>query len=276
MNVPYYRFLEDTANFLTPFLDPCPNLAIVAGTGLGKLGSGGSGRRVLSAADIPHFPCSGVAGHAGELVRTRLGGREVAVLRGRCHLYEGFSSREVVFPLRALFRCGVKGLILTNAAGGLDLSYRVGDLMLVADHINATGESCLEGPHDDSCGPRFPDLSRAYDGELRALAREVGGALGLGLREGVYLAVRGPNYETPAETRLYRQAGADAIGMSTVQETLAAVQAGVRVLGISCITNVNDPANQAPATHAGVVAAAEQGAANLLRLVEGVCAQWPA
>lgn len=275
MTIPYYRFLEDTASFLFPFLDPCPEVAIVAGSGLGGLGSGGAGRRVLPVAEIPHFPRPAVPGHAGELVRTRLGGRDVVVLRGRCHLYEGYSAQEVVFSLRALFRCGVKGLILTNAAGGLDLSYRVGDLMLIADHINATGTSCLEGPHEDSRGPRFPDLSRAYDAELRALARQTAGRLGLGLREGVYLAVRGPNYETPAETRFYRQAGADAIGMSTVQETLAAVQAGVRVLGLSCITNINNPDQQAPTTHADVLVAAEQGAANLRRLVEEVCAQWP-
>lgn len=248
----------------------------MAGSGLGRLGAEGEGRRVLSVAAIPHFPCSTVPGHAGELVRARLGGREVVVLRGRCHLYEGYTAREVAFPLRTLFHCGVKGLILTNAAGGLDLSYRVGDLMLLADHINATGTSCLEGPHDERLGPRFPDLSRAYDAELRALARRAAARLDIPLREGVYLAVRGPNYETPAETRAFRQAGADAIGMSTVQETLAAVQAGVRVLAVSCITNVNNPANQVPSTHADVLAAAGRGAANLTRLLEEVCAQWPA
>lgn len=273
--VPYNHFPEETASSLLPFLDPCPNLAIVAGTGLGSLGSGEAARRVLSYAQIPHFPCSTVLGHEGTLVRTQIGGRDVVVLQGRCHLYEGYSAQEVVFPLRALFRCGVKGLILTNAAGGLDLAYRPGDLMLIKDHINAMGENCLAGPHDERLGPRFPDLSRAYDRELRSLARGAAQRLGIGLHEGVYLGVRGPSYETPAETRFYRQAGADAIGMSTVQETLAAVQAGVRVLGISCITNVNDPDQQAPATHGDVVATAERGAANLVRLVTEVCTQWP-
>lgn len=275
MSIPYNDFSEETASYLLSFFGSCPNLAIVAGSGLGFLGSGEADRRVLSYAEIPHFPCSTVPGHAGTLVQTRIGGHDVVVLQGRCHLYEGYSAQEVVLPLRALFRCGVTGLILTNAAGGLDLSYRPGDLMLIQDHINATGENCLAGPHDERFGPRFPDMSRAYDPELRSLARTAAARLGIGLHEGVYLAVRGPSYETPAETRFYRQAGADAIGMSTVQETLAAVQAGVRVLGISCITNVNDPDHQVPAAHADVVATAERAAADLGRLLAEVGAQWP-
>jgi purine-nucleoside phosphorylase len=196
-------------------------------------------------------------------------------MQGRQHLYEGYSPQEAVFLLRALFRCGVRGMVVTNAAGGLDLSFRPGDLMLIEDHINAMGDSCLAGPYDESWGPRFPDMSRAYDAELRAVASAAAERLDLGLHRGVYLAVRGPNYETPAETRFYRQAGADAIGMSTVQETMAAVQAGVRVLGISCITNVNNPENMAPASHADVVAAAERSAGDLARLLGEVCAQWP-
>ncbi len=275
MSIPYNHFSEETASYLLSFFGSCPDLAIVAGSGLGLLGSGEAERQVLPYAEIPHFPRSTVPGHAGTLVRTLIGGHDVVVLQGRCHLYEGYSAHEVVFPLRALFRCGVKGLILTNAAGGLDLSYRPGDLMLIKDHINAMGENCLAGPHDEGLGPRFPDMSCAYDPELRRLARSAASRLGIGLHEGVYLAVRGPSYETPAETRFYRRAGADAIGMSTVQETLAAVQAGVRVLGISCITNVNDPDHQAPAAHIDVVAKAEQAAADLGRLLAEVCAQWP-
>ncbi|MBT3287035.1 MAG: purine-nucleoside phosphorylase [Victivallales bacterium] len=273
--VPYYLFLEETASFLRPFLDPCPDLVIVTGTGLGHLAGEGAASRALDYTEIPHFPRSTVPGHKGRLICTQVGGRDVVVLHGRSHMYEGYSAREVVFPLRSLFRCGVRGMVVTNAAGGLDLSYCPGDLMLIKDHINAMGDSCLAGLHDDRWGPRFPDMSRAYDAEVRSIAAQAARDLGIGLHQGVYLAVRGPNLETPAETRFYRQAGADAIGMSTVQETMAAVQAGVKVLGISCITNVNDPDQMAPATHAGIVATAEDGAGNLGVLLGEVCARWP-
>jgi purine-nucleoside phosphorylase len=274
-DIPYYQFLEETANFLRPFLDPCPDLVIVAGTGLGQLVDETTARKTLSYAEIPHVPHSTVHGHSGRLLATQLAGRDVVAMQGRTHLYEGYSPQDVVFLLRALFLCGVRGMVVTNAAGGLDLSFRPGDLMLIEDHINAMGESCLSGPYDESWGPRFPDMSRAYDVDLRAVAGAAAENLGIALHRGVYLAVRGPSFETPAETRFYRRAGADAIGMSTVQETMAAVQAGVRVLGISCITNVNDPENMVPATHEDVVAAAERSAGDLARLLGEVCAQWP-
>jgi purine-nucleoside phosphorylase len=180
-----------------------------------------------------------------------------------------------VFPVRAAFRWGVRGLVVTNAAGGLDLRFRAGDLMLITDQINAMGESALAGPHRDAWGPRFPDMSCAYDPELRKLAAAKAAALGLTLHQGVYVAVRGPALETPAETRLYRRLGADAIGMSTVQEVMAARQAGVRVLGFSAITNVNDPDRMTPATIEAILAAADRAAVGLARLIGEVRRCWP-
>lgn len=271
----YERSLEAAVAFLRQRFGACPPVAVVAGTGLARLGREEAGAERCPYGSIPGFPVSTAPGHRGELLRTVLGGRPTLVFQGRFHLYEGYAPQEVVFPFRAVFRWGVRGLIVTNAAGGLDLRFRPGDVMLITDHINAMGESALAGPHREAWGPRFPDMSCAYDPELRRLAAAAAARLGVTLHQGVYVAVRGPCLETPAETRLYRRLGADAIGMSTVQEVMAARQAGVRVLGFSAITNVNDPDRMAPAPIGEILAAADRAAVGLGPLLAEVRRAWP-
>jgi len=271
----YDRRLDLAAAFLERRLGACPPVAVIAGTGLGRLGRDGDGAETCPYAEVPGFPCATAPGHRGELLMSRLGGLPALVFQGRFHLYEGHAAEELVFPFRAVFRWGVRGLVVTNAAGGLDLGYRAGDLMLITDHINAMGASALSGPHRDAWGPRFPDMSCPYDPMLRELALAKASELGLELHQGVYVAVRGPCLETPAETRFYRRMGADAIGMSTVQEVMAARQAGVRVLGFSAISNVNDPDHMAPATIEAILAAADHAAVGLARLIAEVRRAWP-
>lgn len=271
----YDRRLDEAAAFLQCHLGTCPAVAVIAGTGLGRLGRDEAAGAGFPYAEIPGFPCATAPGHRGELLLSHLGGRPTLVFQGRFHLYEGHAVEELVFPFRAVFRWGVRGLVVTNAAGGLDLTFQAGDVMLITDHINAMGASALTGPHLDSWGPRFPDLSCAYDPALRELALAKASDLGLRLHQGVYVAVRGPCLETPAETRFYRRMGADAIGMSTVQEVMAARQAGVRVLGFSAISNVNDPDHMAPATIGDILAAADRAAVGLSCLINAVRRCWP-
>jgi purine-nucleoside phosphorylase len=186
---------------------------------------------------IPGWPVSTAAGHAGKLVEGRIGNTNVLVLAGRAHLYEGYSAQHVTFGIRELARRGVKSLVLTNAAGGINEKYRPGDLVLISDHINLLGTNPLTGPNDDALGPRFPDMTEAYSREYRAIAKHAGHELGIVLDEGVYVAVAGPSYETPAEIRYMRTIGADLVGMSTVPETIVANHMGMKVLAISCVTN---------------------------------------
>jgi purine-nucleoside phosphorylase len=271
----YERRLDAAASFLERHFGTCPPVAVIAGTGLGRLGRETTVAAGCPYADIPGFPGATAPGHRGELLATNLGGLPTLVFQGRFHLYEGHAPQDAVFPFRAVFRWGVRGLVVTNAAGGLDLSFRPGDSMLIVDHINAMGDSALAGPHRDAWGARFPDMSSAYDPALRSLALRQAAELGLALHQGVYVAVRGPCLETPAETRLYRRLGADAIGMSTVQEVMAARQAGVRVLGFSAISNVNDPERMAVATIEDILAAADRAAVGLSRLIAEVRRCWP-
>lgn len=212
-----------------------------------------------------------MAGHAGRLVAGYWAGKAVLVFQGRWHYYEGYSLAQVVFPVRVLAALGGQILIVTNAAGALRADWQPGELMLIADHLNFLGENPLRGPHEPRFGPRFPDLTNAYDEGLRRLAREVAAEAGIGLREGVYAAVSGPSYETPAEARFLRLAGADAVGMSTVPEVIAARQAGLRVLAISCLTNVL--ASHQAADHAEVVRRAKAAAATLAMLLDGLLAR---
>lgn len=271
----YRRRLDAAVAHLEATMGPCPPVGVIAGTGLGGLGADAAVSRRCAYRDIPGFPAATTQSHRGELLVTHLGGAPTLIFQGRFHLYEGYAPWEVALPFRAACRWGLRGLVVTNAAGGLDLRYRAGDLMLITDHINATGANALAGPHDASWGPRFPDLAAAYDPALRALALAQAAALGIGLHQGVYVGVLGPSLETPAETRLYRRLGADAIGMSTVQEVIVARQAGVPVLGLSAITNVNDPEAMAPATIEAIVAAAERASVDLSRLLSAVRRAWP-
>jgi len=225
------RFLESRTKLR-------PGVAVVLGSGLGGFTDELLGREELAYADIPHWPVSTAVGHAGKLVFGLLGTLEVAVMAGRAHLYEGYSPSEVVFGVRVLGRLGVRAMVFTNAAGGINLAYERGGLVLISDHINLQGSNPLAGPNDDALGPRFPDMSEAYSRAYRETARQVARELGVPLGEGIYAAVLGPSYETPAEIRCLRAIGADLVGMSTVPEVIAANHMGIRCLGISCVTNM--------------------------------------
>jgi len=215
-----------------------PKIALVLGSGLGAFADEFADAKKIPYAKIPHFPQSTAIGHAGQLVLGRVDGVEVAGMQGRVHLYEGYSPQQVIFPMRVFARMGVRAVILTNAAGGVNLNYSEGALVAIRDHINLQGVNPLIGPNEERFGVRFPDMTQAYDPEFRRFVAEAGQSLKRNLHEGTYLALSGPNYETPAEIRAFRSLGADLVGMSTVPEVLAARHAGIRVLGISCVTNM--------------------------------------
>ena len=247
-----------------------PTEAIVLGTGLGQLADEISVDVTIDYADIPGFPLSTVESHAGRLLCGTLGGRIVVAMQGRFHRYEGYSLHEVTFPVRVLRALGADTLIVSNACGGMHPLWGRGDLMLIADHINLLGDNPLIGPNDPSLGPRFPDMSVAYDAPLRALAREVAAAQSLTLREGIYVAVVGPNLETRAEYRMLRALGADVVGMSTVPEVIVARHGGMRVLGLSIITDMCLPDSLQEATLDEIVATANAAQPKLTALVRGV------
>jgi purine-nucleoside phosphorylase len=218
--------------------DARPTVGLVLGSGLGSFAERLTERVALPFERIPGFPPSTIVGHAGQLVLGRHGTLQVLAMQGRVHFYEGHDIQRVAFPARVLVAAGCRTLILTNAAGGIDPTMQAGEIVVLRDHLNLLPVSPLRGPNDDSVGPRFPDLTEAYDPRLRALAVEAGAELGMKLRRGVYAALPGPAYETPAEVRMLRILGADLVGMSTVPETLVAAHMGARVLGLSCVTNL--------------------------------------
>lgn len=215
-----------------------PKLAVVLGSGLGAFADELADRTEIAYGDIPSWPVSTCVGHAGRLVVGKLNQLEVAVMSGRVHLYEGFSPAQVTFGVRVLGTMGVRGIVFTNAAGGINLSLERGGLLLISDHINLQGSNPLAGANDDALGPRFPDMSEAYSKSYRETAQAVAKELSINVSEGVYAAVLGPSYETPAEIRYLRTIGADVVGMSTVPEVIVANHMGVRALGISCVTNM--------------------------------------
>ena len=247
-----------------------PDVAIVLGTGLGGLAREIEVATSVEYADIPGFPLSTVESHAGRLLCGTLGGKTVVAMQGRFHRYEGYSLQQVTFPVRVLRALGAETLIVSNACGGMREEWAPGDLMVIADHINLLGDNPLVGENDDRLGVRFPDMSAPYDGELRALAHAVAGAQGTVLREGVYVAVTGPNLETRAEYRKLRTLGADVVGMSTVPEVIVAVQGGMRVLGLSIITDQCIPETLVPAELATIIATAGRAEPRLTALVRGV------
>jgi purine-nucleoside phosphorylase len=250
-----------------------PAAAIILGTGLGRLASEIDVDAAIEYAEIPGFPLSTVESHAGRLLCGTLGGKRVVAMQGRFHRYEGYTLQQVTFPVRVLHALGADTLIVSNACGGLNPLWSAGDLMLIADHINLLGDSPLVGPNDDRLGPRFPDLSQAYDTELRSVARDVASRAQVALREGVYVAVTGPNLETRAEYRFLRAIGADVVGMSTVPEVLVAVHAGMRVLGLSIVTDMCLPDALEPATVERILAVAGRAEPKLTELVRGVLAR---
>jgi len=246
-----------------------PAVGLVLGSGLGAFAEKLAGRVAIPYAEIPDFPVStGVVGHAGELVLGFVGKTPVVVLSGRVHYYEGRPMTDVVFPARVLARLGVRAVLLTNAAGGVRLSFRPGDLMLMTDHINAFGTNPLMGINEETLGPRFPDMSNVYDPELRRIIKGEGRRLRIPLREGVYVGLTGPSYETPAEIRAWRKLGVDAVGMSTVPEAIALRHAGVRVVGISTITNMAAGILKKPLDHVEVLETTKRVGARFVRLLE--------
>lgn len=262
--------VEDAAAAVRARFPVRPDAAIILGTGLGRLATEIDTAATIEYGDIPNFPLSTVESHAGRLLCGTLGGKSVVAMQGRFHRYEGYSLQQVTFPVRVMRALGAETLIVSNACGGLNPMWAAGDLMLLADHINLLGDSPLIGPNDDRLGPRFPDLSEPYATRLRALAREVAADRKITVREGVYVAVAGPNLETCAEYRFLRGIGADVVGMSTVPEVVVAVHAGMQVLGLSIITDMCLPDALEPATLERIVATANAAEPNLTALVRGV------
>ncbi len=252
-----------------------PVIGMVLGSGLSGLASAVEAADIIPFNELPHWPVSTVAGHSGRLVIGKLEGKEVLVLQGRVHYYEGYSMSQITMPARVMHRLGIETFIVTNAAGGLNPQFEAGDLMLIRDHINfpgLAGRNPLRGPNDDEAGPRFPDMTEPYDPDLRRLAREVAADADYTLREGVYAFVGGPSYETPAELRLLQTVGADAVGMSTAPSVVVARHSGMRVLGISTITNIAtpDPKPGQKTTHEEVLEVGKLVVPRLTHLLHGV------
>ncbi len=259
--------------FLESRLTKNPRVAVVLGSGLGAFAETLDGATVIPYAEIPGWPQSTAVGHAGKLIFGDVAGHHVAVLAGRAHLYEGYTAEQAVFGIRTLGKLGIESVILTNAAGGINPKFGAGQLVLISDHINLLGQSPLTGPNDDSLGPRFPDMSEAYSRKLRELARTAGKDMGLDLPEGVYAAVPGPSYETPAEIRYMRTIGADLVGMSTVPETIAANHMGMKILGISCVTNAAAGVLDQKLNHAEVLEVGERMKGTLIELLRRIVCQ---
>jgi purine-nucleoside phosphorylase len=247
-----------------------PDVAIVLGSGLGEFAEGLADAMITPYAEIPSWPASAIIGHAGKLVIGSLAGKTVAALSGRAHFYEGHDLRTVTFATRVMGRLGVKRLILTNAAGGINTSFKPGTLMVIDDHINLIGSNPLIGPNEDRFGQRFPDMTEVYSRRLRGIADEAARAKGITVAHGVYVALHGPSYETPAEIRFLRTIGADAVGMSTVPEALVARHMDMEVLGISCITNPAAGVLPEPLRHDEVMEVARRVKGEFSALLEGI------
>lgn len=266
----YKNSAVETAEFIRSHIDKPPQIGLLSGTGLGESTLPTDISASFNYREIPHFPVSTVTNHFGRLLIGSLQSRQVLALQGRFHLYEGYSPQEVAFPVRVMQELGIKILIISNAAGGINPEFKEGDIMLIADHINLTGSNPLVGPNEDSWGIRFPDMIQAYDENLIKIAVNSALEVGLHLRKGIYAGLKGPSLETPAEIRFLRTIGADAVGFSTVMEVIAAIHAGMRVLGLSVITNINDPDTPIPATIAQVVAVAEKITPKLAATIRSV------
>ena len=247
-----------------------PKIALVLGSGLGAFAEEFSAAAKIPYAKIPHFPQSTAIGHAGQLVIGKVGQVAVAGMQGRVHLYEGYSVKEVTFPVRVFARMGVKAVILTNAAGGIKREFAQGSLVVIRDHINLQGVNPLSGPNEERFGERFPDMSAAYERRFREMTVGEGNRLGIGMYEGVYAALSGPSYETPAEIRYLRTIGADLVGMSTVPEVIAARHSGLRVLGISCVTNAAAGILDKALDHREVLETAERVKGQFIALLKAV------
>jgi purine-nucleoside phosphorylase len=260
----------DAAELLRTRFAAAPRVGVVLGSGLGAFADAVEDATEIPYSEIPGWPLATAVGHAGTLVLGRFGGTEVAVMKGRAHLYEGHPAEKVVFGVRVLGSLGIESLVLTNACGAVDTSFVPGQLVAIADHLNLQGTSPLVGPNDDTLGPRFPDMSNAYDPELRRLAHEAARRLGFELAESVYAAWLGPAFETPAEIRMIRTLGAGLVGMSTVPEVLAARHMGIRCLALSCVTNMAAGVLPEPIDHEQVLAIGLQASGRLIDLLREV------
>jgi purine-nucleoside phosphorylase len=262
--------INEAVHFLESHTALRPHVAVVLGSGLGAFADELADPIEFPYSAIPGWACSTAIGHAGKLVFGKLGALDVAVMAGRVHLYEGYTPAQVTFGVRVLGSLGVRSIVFTNAAGGINLALERGGLVLISDHINLQGSNPLAGPNDDTLGPRFPDMSEAYSRTLRTLAHEVGSEIGIQLAEGVYAAVLGPSYETPAEIRYLRTIGADLVGMSTVPEAIVANHMGMRVLGISCVTNMAAGILPQKIDHAEVLETGEMVRDTLVRFLKAL------
>lgn len=261
---------EAAAKFIRAKTKLRPRIAIVLGSGLGAFADELESATRIPYARIPNFPRSTAVGHAGQLAIGKSAGTAVAVMQGRVHLYEGYSPGEVVFPMRVFARLGIRAVVITNAAGGVNVNLTPGNLVILRDHINLLGRNPLTGPNDQRFGPRFPDMSDAYCKSFRAMALEEGRRLGLDVHEGIYAAVPGPSYETPAEIRYLRIIGADVVGMSTVPGVIAARHMGIRVLGISCVTNMAAGVLDKPLDHDEVLETGKRVSGQFIALLRAV------
>jgi purine-nucleoside phosphorylase len=262
--------MNEAVQYIEKKVSVRPKAGLILGSGLGDLADEIEAAVKLPYKDIPHFPVSTVAGHAGQLVIGNLHGKPVVAMQGRFHFYEGYSIQEVTFPVRVMNGLGVETLIVTNACGGMNSNFQAGDLMLIQDHLNMTGTNPLIGPNEEKLGPRFPDMSRAYTPELADKVEQAAGELNIPLQKGVYAGISGPSFMTPAELIMLRNLGADAVGMSTVPEVIVASHMDMSVIGISCVTDMAIGEELEPLTHEEVVAVADKTKPKFIKLVKTI------
>jgi purine-nucleoside phosphorylase len=267
--------ISQATSYITEKMDKSPEIGLILGSGLGVLGDEIEEAISISYNEIPHFPASTVSGHKGQLIIGQLEGKTVIAMQGRFHYYEGYNLKQVTFPVRVMKQLGIKSIIVTNAAGGMNENFHPGNLMIISDHINNMGDNPLRGQNDETLGERFPDMSEAYDPDLIEHASACAIALNLPIQKGIYAANSGPTYETPAEVNMLKSWGADAVGMSTVPEVIVARHAGIRVLGISCISNMAAGIWDQPLTHTDVIETTEKVKADFLAFVKKIIKTFP-
>lgn len=265
-----YKAIREAAEYLNKFITSTPDFAIVLGSGLSKLQNEVKAIESIPYSDIPNFPVTTVAGHSGRLIYGELSGKKVLLMAGRFHYYEGYNMQEVTFPFRVFHELGIKNLIVSNASGGVNPDFKVGDVMIITDHINQFPEHPLRGRNLDEYGPRFPDMSKTYDRDFVKSFEQIAENNGLKVQKGIYLGLQGPTFETPAEYGMIRVLGADAVGMSTVPEVIVARHQGMRVAALSVITDLGGPDIAFPVSHEEVLNAANVAMPNVIALVKGL------
>lgn len=270
----FYDQVKESADYINARVNRKVDVAVILGSGLGKIVDIMENKEIVPYKEIPNFPQSSVAGHAGNLVFGNIGNTSIMALQGRFHYYEGFTMKEVAYPVYVMKIMGIESMIVTNACGGINETFKPGDLMLIDDFINSLDVNPLMGENDERFGPRFPDMSEPYSKELREKAKKVADELGIEVKHGIYTLFQGPYYESAAEIQMYKRAGSDAIGMSTVPETIVANYAGIKTLGIACITNMATGLRTGKHSHEEVVAIAEQISQKLCAWIEKLLKDW--